>query len=262
MQQLSQSNMLEIVKKLNIKNKEKGSLTVEAAMIFPLIMFIMFAIIYLTIIHYQNNVMIAESIRAMNRAGAYYQYIDMDGYGNYGKPENSGLVNSLPFDSDVPAEGIIDIDMIKNRNVYRTVVDIFAESNIVGETVAKISSIFFNVPIGAKRENARRYVNARVSGVKFKQYIENEKEIDQVEDKSFMFLAGVLSAKYGRQYINPLQGLSRMYLGDNGIMENIKSKDIETQSIISNQSEFIRNLDTVYDIGLSLFKEFKLHKGS
>ena len=251
--------MLKLIKKLNIKRK--GSLTVEAAMIFPLIMFILFGIIYLTIVHYQNNVMISESLRAMNRAGAYYQYIDMDGFGNYGKSDTNGLVNSLPFDNDIPAEGIINIDMIKNRNVYRTVIDIFAENTAIGEAVSKFFSMFFNMPIGAKRENAKQFVNSKIAGIKFKQYVKKEAQAEKVEDKSFMFLAGILSVELERQYINPLQGLSTVFLGDEGIMEDIKYKKIKVDSIISNQAEFIRNLDTVYDIGISLYKEFRLHKG-
>lgn len=243
---------------LKLNKKEKGSFTVEATLIFPLIMFIMFAIVYLTIIHYQNNVMIAESIRAMNRAGAYYQYIDMDGFGNYIKiDKDSKTATPLPFDSNIPKDGIIDIDMIKNRNVYRSVIDIFTENTEIGKAVAEVLSIFFNVPIGAKRENTMQYLNARVSGIQFKQYVKAEIDSKKVSDNSFMFLAGVLSADVGKQYINPLQKLSQMFLEQDDVLEKNKTKTIEVDGIISNQVELARNLDTVYDIGINLIEHFK-----
>ena len=133
--------MKKIFEMIKLNKKSKGSFVVEATLIFPLIMFIMFGIIYLTIVHYQNNVMIAESIRAMNRAGAYWQYIDMDKYGKY----DSVDFTTPPFDSNMKKEGIINIEMIKNRNAYRTIIDILAEAG----------SKIFNIPIGAKKAFAK-----------------------------------------------------------------------------------------------------------
>lgn len=246
--------MRKLINIIKLNKKSKGSATVEATMIFPLIMFILFGIIYLTIIHYQNNVMIAEFIRAMNRAGAYYQYIDMDGFGNYIDSNNNKT--PLPFDNDIPKDGIIDIDMIKNRNVYRSVIEIFTEKTNIGKSIAELLSNLFNVPLVSKKDNAKKYVNSRVSGVKFKQFVDKEIEANKVEDKSFMFLAGILSVNVGKQYINPLQGLSKTFFGENNVMENLKDKNIQVDSIISNQVEFIRNLDTVYDIGVNLINYF------
>lgn len=229
--------------KINIK--QKGSATVEAALIFPLIMFIMFGIIYLTIVHYQNNVMIAESIRAMNRAGAYYQYIDMDIKGQAISDDKTPTA----FDDSIPQDGIINIEMIKYRHVYRTLIDVLSEG------VSKI----FKFPFGTKKKQAHTYVNARVSNVAFKQY-QNDKKADKIGDitgQGFMFFGPDLKVDISRSYINPLKNISKVFLGSNNVTDRATEKKITVSSVISNQAEFIRNIDTVYNIGSSIYELIK-----
>lgn len=249
--------MIKLIKKLN--KKEKGSATVEAAMIFPLIMFVMFGIIYLTIVHYQNNVMIAESIRAMNRAGAYWQYIDMamvqDGEKkkiDYVDYDGTNVV--FPFDDRVPAEGIINFRTIAKRNAYRTIID------VISEGVSKISD---KIQLTKKKSNATKYVKSRIANVKFKQYYNdnnnNENEIGNVEGRGFMFVGDDLSIKVGRAYINPIQNLAKVFFNskDNNnfflTKDMIDKKNLLVKSVISNQAEFIRNLDSIYDLGKTVY---------
>lgn len=224
-------------------------------MIFPLIMFVMFAIIYLTIIHYQNNVMIAESIRAMNRAGAYWQYSDMwvdvaNKDIKYVYYDNEHI--PIPFDKSIPSDLIINSEMIKNRNPYRTIVDVASEG---------LSRLFdFEIISSKKKKNAGSYVNARIANVKFKQYEPEDVKFTNVEEVyggGFMFFGEDLNINVGRAYINPMQNLANAFLGANSnLSNNYVEKNIKVSSIISNQAEFIRNIDTVYDIGLSLYKVF------
>lgn len=239
--------MIKLIKKLN--KKEKGSATVEAAMIFPLIMFVMFGIIYLTIIHYQNNVMIAESIRAMNRAGAYYQYIDMDIKGQAISDDKTPTA----FDDSIPQDGIINIEMIKYRHVYRTLIDVLSEG------VSKI----FKFPFGTKKKQAHTYVKARVSNVAFKQY-RGDKKGDKKDDvigditgHGFMFFGDDLKVDISRSYINPLKNISKVFLGSNNVTDRAAEKKITISGVISNQAEFIRNIDTVYNIGSSIYELIK-----
>lgn len=217
-------------------------------MIFPLIMFIMFGLIYLTIILYQNTVMTAEAIRAMNRAGAYWQYIDMDKDGN--NINYSGGNIPTAFDSKISSTDLIKLEMIKKRNAYRTIIDILADE----------IDFLFDVQLGRKKNNAKQYVDARIAGVKFKQYIENEENAEWYkgkDDKQYyngsMFFGNDLKVDVGRSYINPLLGLSKMFLGSNSVMERVMKKDIVVSGVISNQAEFVRNIDTVYDIGINTY---------
>ena len=241
--------MKKIFKILKLNKKRKGSLTVEAAMIFPLIMFVMFAIIYLTIIHYQNNVMIAESIRAMNRAGAYWQYADMDKEGRVITFSNSDI--PAPFDKNIESNKIIGLNMIKKRNAYRTIIDAISGGDIS----------LFGIPVGLKKTNSKEYLEASIAGIKFKQYIEEDDNISWAKDKNekeynklSMFFGDDLKMNIGRAYINPLIRLSKLFFGSNSVMEKVMKKDIVVSGVISNQSEFIRNLDTVYDIGTNLYE--------
>ena len=258
--------MINLIKKIKLSRKRKGSTTVEATLIFPLIMFVMFGIIYLTIIHYQNNVMIAESIRAMNRAGAYWQYIDM------GMTEKKNLLGDIerkvdyinyddnhipyPFDSSVPMNGIINIEMIKKRNPYRSIIDLIA--NVLSEP--------FGIP-NRKKSNAEQYVNSRIANVKYKsneestkvgkvgKYIdENGKEIDGgIKNGGYMFFGDDLKINVGRSYINPLANLSKRFFKGNDVIDKAMRKDIVVSGVISNQAEFIRNLDTIYDMGVNIY---------
>ena len=186
--------MLKIFNKIKLKKKRKGSATVEAALIFPLIMLIMFGIIYLTMIHYQNDVMITESLRAMNRAGAYWQYIDMDKKGKI----NDYNENNIPtaFDSTITKDGIINIEMIKKRNAYRTVID------LASEVLSKI----LDEPIGKKKNNAKKHVEVRMGNVQFKKYTTDEDTIigeKGVQGGGFMFFGDDLSVNVSKSYQNP-----------------------------------------------------------
>lgn len=229
---------MKLFNKIKFNKKIKGSSTVEAAMIFPLIMFVLMAIIYLTIVHYQNNVMIVESIRAMNRAGAYWQYIDMDKTGEIIEYNEQNIPTA--FDNSIPKDGLINIEMIRKRNAYRTVMD------VVSEVISKI----LNKTIGKKKGNAKKYVTSRLANVKFKQYTTDaDTKIGEIKGEGFMIFGNDLSIEIEKAYtINPLLGLSRTFLGQNNVMENLMKKNIIVSSVISNQAEFVRNFDTIYDL--------------
>lgn len=245
--------MIKIFKKIAFKKKRKGSTALEATMIFPFIMFIFFGIIYFTLVHYQNVAMISESMRAMNRAGAYWQYIDMDAEGKHVKYEGDKI--PIPFDNSIEGKRLINPAMLKYRNVYRTIIDVVAEG----------FSKFFNTPVGDRKYNAKQYVSSRIAGVKFKMYrSENEADvIGNVGGEGFMFVGPDLSIVVHRTYINPLHGLSTFFLGENnpfGNKDGKLGKEITVKSIISNQSEFIRNLDAVYDIGSKTYNLIEYNK--
>ena len=252
-------NILKRIKKLNIKLicKVKGSYTVEAAMIFPLIMFIMFGIMYLTIIHYQNNVMIAESIRAMNRAGAYWQYIDM-GMVQEGDKKKITKIDyndkniPFPFNENITAEGIINFRMIDYRNPYRSLID------IISEAMARVTE--GEVNISKKKSNAKQYVKSRIANVKFKRFINEEDEkVGNVDGEGFMFFGDDLSIEVGRSYINPIKDLSKVLFKEDFFLNKAKiDKNIEVKGVISNQAEFIRNIDTVYDLGINVYNLIKV----
>lgn len=251
---------------LKLTKKAKGSFAVEATLIFPLIMFIMFALIYLTIIHYQNNVMIAESIRAMNRAGAYWQYIDMgmvDEKNMFGKTEKTidyidytDKTIPFPFDDRVPAAGIINFRTIAKRNAYRSLVD------VVSEAISKISKD--KIQLTKKKANASKYVESRVANVKFKQYEPNDENdevftnIGAVTGSGFMFFGDDLKVDVGRSYINPMQNLAITFFSQNSFMsqKNV-NRDIKVSSVISNQAEFVRNIDSIYDLTLDAYNLVK-----
>lgn len=239
---------------IKLKNKIKGSLSVEATLLLPAILFIFFCIIYISIVHYQNNVLIAESIRAMNRSGAYYQYIDVNGYGKTLKDGET----PLPFDSAVDAKGVINKDMINNRQVYRTVIDVIS-------SILPAEGSFLGIRLGLKNKSMRQYVDTRISNIKFKAHIGNETKAEdpkatEIESKPFMFLIQDLKVKVGRAYKNPLSRMAQGFLGSDSssFLKNKQvDKDIVVSSVVTNQSEYIRNFDTIYGLGANIYSFFK-----
>lgn len=53
----------------------KGMFTVELTLIFPIIFLAILAVIYMSIIHYQNITTAAVAMQSANRVAAYWQYI-------------------------------------------------------------------------------------------------------------------------------------------------------------------------------------------
>ena len=93
-----------------------------------------------------------------------------------------------------------------------------------------------------------------MAGVKFKQYTSDlNNELSEVTGNGFMFFGDDLKIDISKSYINPLLNLSKSLFGNDSVMEKAMHKNIKVSSVISNQTEFIRNIDTVYDLGTNMY---------
>ena len=83
----------------------RGSVTVEAVFVIPIMIFSIFAIIYLSVLLYQNTVTMAEATRSANRIASYWSYID--GY------------NPPALTDGASASELINKDSYTRRSPYR-----------------------------------------------------------------------------------------------------------------------------------------------
>lgn len=212
---------------LKNKYKHSGMLTVEATFIFPLIFFILFGIIYLSIILYQNAVMTAESLRALNRAGAYYQYLE-------------GENNPKAFDYTIDAKDLITVEDLKERSRYRSLFDFLPEivCDIFGTTKTK------------RVEQAKIFVKSRQSNLGFdilsEQKENNGASVEEVKRDDHLFFGDAIRADITKNFINPLSKSV-----DNGLnldMDKFAENKVIVSSVINKNSEFVRDIDAIYEL--------------
>lgn len=194
---------------------QKGMFTVEAVLIVPLMLFSMLGIIYMSILLYQNAVAVAEGTRAVNRAAAYWSYIDME--------------NPPALAADTPASQLITKEMYLDRSPYRFISESFMSS-------------------GSQRmQNSIQYARTRVSGVPFQAYSAWNGTDVEVRAQ-YGFLSSALQVTVQKKYVNPLGNLLRL-LG----IGSRQSYASTAQAPVTNPTEFIRNVDTLYDVGAGLW---------
>lgn len=199
----------------NKAESQKGMFTVEAVFIIPLMFFCILGIIYLSILLYQNTVAVAEGARAVNRAAAYWSYIDQE--------------NPPALTSSAEAAALITKEMYLNRSPYRFIAESFMTR-------------------GSRRmQNSEQYAKTRVAGIPFQAY-SSWNGTDVQVNASYGFLSTALEVTVNKKYINPLGNLlNRIGIGSR------QEHTATTRAPITSPTEFIRNVDTLYDVGTGLW---------
>lgn len=195
--------------------RQKGMFTVEAVLIVPLMIACILGIIYLSILLYQNTVAVAEATRAANRASAYWSYIGVD--------------NPPALTDETEASALITEESYTDRSPYRFIAESITTKN------------------SKRLQNSEQYAKTRVSGIAFQAYT-NGNAADLTVKTTSGFLSSSIEVTVKKQYINPLGNL----LAKLGIGQ--KQDYTSTASApITNPTEFIRNVDTLYDVGTGLW---------
>ena len=200
-----------------IRKKEKGMFTVEAVFVIPIMLLSIFAIIYLSVVHYQNIVAVAEATRAANRVASYWSYI--------------GTSNPVALNDDIgSAEDIITRDLYTDRSPYRFII----------ETGSAIDGSFGGLSV--RRDNGQRYASNRVAGLKFNTY--STGAVNARLKTEVGFLSSYVTVSVSKGYKNPLGSLLET-LG----VEDAAAYENQAKSLITSPSEFIRNVDMIFQIG-------------
>ena len=201
------------------EKKQKGMFTVEAVFIVPLMIICTLGIIYLSILLYQNTVAVAEGTRAINRSAAYWSYIDQE--------------NPPALTSSAEAKALITKEMYLARSPYRFIAESFMTR-------------------GSQRmRNSEQYAKTRVAGIPFQAY-STWNGADVEVRASYGFLSSALEVTVNKKYINPLGNLlNRIGVGRR------QNYAATTRAPVTSPTEFIRNVDVLYDVGMGLWDASK-----
>lgn len=153
------------------RRDQRGAFTVEAVFIIPLMFFILFGTIYLSILLYQNIVGVAVATRAANRTASYWGYLTQG--------------NNNAFNDELTGKELITEEDYTNRSPYRSIL------NAAGTGTAQRSGDDYAEEL-ANSTGMRRFTNGR-------------DDVTLVEDGSF--IRGTIYVTLTKKYNNPLGNL-------------------------------------------------------
>lgn len=100
-----------------MKHRKKGSLTAEATIVLPVVIFVIMIVIRLCILHYQNAVISAEAMGVASRTAIHWQSLGVD--------------NPAVFRETDTARGWITDGSFLDHNPYQSLVELFNGSGDV-----------------------------------------------------------------------------------------------------------------------------------
>ena len=99
---------------------------------------------------------------------------------------------------------------------------------------------------GLRMQNGRQYAETQVEGIPFEAYTDGSGAHTQVEAK-YGFLSSYIEVSFEKHYINPLGTLlARIGVGEK------QDYSAKATALITNPTEFIRNVDILWDVGEGL----------
>jgi len=191
------------MKQVKHKKNNKGLFTVELTLIFPVIFLAILAVLYMSIIHYQNIITSAVAMQSANRIAAYWQYIGdestemLDG-------SRSGSAQQLLIESD-----------FKHRDPYRSIID--------GNR-------------GNRTRAGQVYANSLIKALP--SYYSDGSDAQIQVKKAGCFLMPYIEVTTERQYLNPL-GRSFEQFG----IGSREQRTVRATAPLTSNAEFVRNID-------------------
>ena len=188
---------------------KKGSFTVEASIVFSVVFLLLAAIVYIFIIMYQYAFLQSAADQAANVGVGYY----CNQYSNSNPYDAEYNVNANVGESN--ANGT-DPNLKSNYNLYWRM---------------------FDKEASYKKARLNNYISKRLK----KTIIDSNTYLDN--STSYKFLLKQININIEAQYPLPIGNLFEIF----GLPSTINIK-AESNSPLSDNAEFVRNLDTVSDI--------------
>lgn len=193
-----------------MKNKNtKGSSTVEAALIFPIIFIAIILIFYFGILIFQNISSIAASMDAANFIASNWDYID-----------------DTSVEEAETAKDLIRYDYYKNKNIIGIYTDLFL-------------GIFNMGSENHKKQIAEKIAQNKVGVIP--SYFESSKSPVKVEKNSNLLVSSI-DIYINKKYFNPLYKMINL----NGFtLSKEYEYDAKASSLMTSPAEFIRNVNFI-----------------
>lgn len=195
-----------------MKNRKKGSLTAEATIVLPVVIFVIMIVIRLCVLHYQNVVISAEAMGVASRTAIHWQSLGTDNPAVFG-------------DAGTAREWITD-DSFLEHNPYQSLVELFNGSG----TVRK------------KLNNATTYA-AKVMN-KTPNLLGEDTRVTGVEvQRQHGFLQNYIVVTVTRKNENPLG-----YLYEKLGMTSPDEQKVTAKAVQQDTTEFMRTFSLLYDM--------------
>ena len=204
-----------------MKNKKRGSLTAEATIVLPVVIFVIMVIIRMCIVHYQNIVVSAEAMRVASRSAVYWQEINQS--------------DPPVFRDTDTAEGWITDNSFVEHNPYQSLVDAVVSG--VEDTAEHFTDV-----------KTAREVNAEKYAIKVMNRMPNltgdNLDMPQVRRKTGLLgQHNYITVTVTRSNENPLG-----YLYDKLELISPDEYKVTAKAVQTDATEFMRNLSLIYDI--------------
>ena len=190
----------------------KGSSTVEAALIFPIIFIAIILIFYFGILMFQNISSIAASMDAANYIASNWEYID---------DSNGEEVKS--------AKDIIKYEHYEKKNIVGIYADLFLG--------------MFNVD--NNEDNPKKQIADEIAQNKIgviPSYFVDSKSLPLKVEKNSNLLISTIDVYINKKYFNPLY---KMINFDGFTLSKEYEYDAKASSVMTNPAEFIRNVNFI-----------------
>lgn len=199
-----------------MNNKCRGSFTVEAAIIFPVVFFILLAFIYLGIMHYQN---ISTGLAIMDSANA----------GTTGWAFIAGD-NPRYFSASKGEEKVSESDYSK-----ATPYDSLLENTGLSSARAK------------KEANIKAYALKKLSGMDISDFSEKVDSEDITISYSGTIFMRKISVSATKNFLNPMGNMLE-FLG----VASREDRTMHASSTVSDPPDYIRLMDQIWEVAESL----------
>lgn len=190
------------------RKKLRGVLTVELTLIFPVIFLGMMAVMYMSIIQYQNVINAAAVMQSANRIAAYWPYI------------GDGSAAMLNPSAETSAASLLHVSYFANNDPYRNLYD--------GNRGNRLSA-------------GQNYANSLIGALP--SFYESESAAEIRVQKTGNFLIPNITVSVEKHYVNPFgQGFQQFGIG------NKVDSIVKTTAPLTSDAEFVRNIDFVQEM--------------
>lgn len=201
-----------------MNNKCKGSFTVEAAILFPVVFFILLAFIYLGIMHYQNISTGLALIDSANAGTSGWAFIGKNNPGYFSASKGENMVTENDYYKATPYDSLL-------------------ENTGLGSARAK------------KESNIKAYALKKISGMDISDFSEDVDSGDITIAYSGNIFMRKISVCATKNFLNPMGNMME-FLGVSGRDE----RTMHASSTVSDPPDFIRLMDQIWEVAEELKK--------
>ncbi len=191
-----------------MENTKKGMFTVELALIFPVILFSIMGVLWMSMVHYQNVLAGTVAMRTCSRAAAYWNYA-----GGVSAGSSAGVSS---------AAALITPASFTGHDPYRY--------------------LFEGAGDGVRKSQAAAYAKT-LMGSQANLIGDNENGFEPEVEKTGSILKKYITVSVEKHYVNPI----RAYMESCGWITNDDYK-ISAKAPLNNPGEFVRTTSIIYDL--------------